>query len=167
MEKSSVFQKWRLVSAVVLSLSLIAYIRYCFWEADRSAKSAAKGFALTQLGSINREQQDFYKEYQRFALASEIKTTGFSDLTISGKVPYEFQFYALDSTKAIATATAQRDGISSYTAIVFAISAIENITNSEICVTDKPSRTPPKIPQVSGNVVECPSGSSSLSSLSK
>ncbi len=83
-------------------------------------------------------------------------------MRINDKEVYKLQFYVLDSPKAIGTATAQRDGIKSYTAIGFVVSAIASIANSEICVTDKPSITPPKISQVSGNVVECPPGSSSL-----
>jgi hypothetical protein len=163
MKESRVLPKWMLVSVVVLSLSVIVAIVLSYWKLVGQVNKGAEGVAKLNLGIINRQQQDFYKEYKRFALSSEISTTDFSRMKISDKEVYEFQFYVLDSTKAIGTATAQKDGIRSYTAIVFVISAIESITNSEICVTDKPSRTPPKIPQVSGNVVECPPGSSSLS----
>ena len=162
----NVIHKWGLVSVVVLLLSGIA-VNVLYYLPRGQAVKAAEGVAKSNLAIINSQQRDFYKKYKKFALSSELTTTNLGRITISNKEPYKFQFYVLDSTKAIGTATAKRDNIKSYTAIVFAISAIETITNSEICVTDKPSRTPPKVPQVSGNVVECPPGSSSLSSLSK
>jgi len=122
--------------------------------------------AKAYTGSMNRAQQAYYLENDKFA--KEISELG---LGIKPETEnYRYQIVSQkDSTRSVMmTATAKRPELKSYTSAVFVVEdqdKKETLTIAWICETDKPSTTPPAMPQVSSNSpakIECPAGSSKV-----
>jgi hypothetical protein len=110
----------------------------------RSVSDRAKeSEALTYTLSINKAQQYFFKENNRFSPTLQ-------DLDISSIEDSPFYDYEvrLDSPRlAIVTATATADGLKSFTGIAFLKEDDnEGFTDSKACSTEQPSRTPPPLP---------------------
>lgn len=112
--------------------------------------------AKSTIGSINRAQQAYYLEQGRF-------TSQFGQLGIG--VPSETNFYSYKIARAepkrtIATAAAKQTGLRSYAGVVYVLS--NNTTITAICETNSASRTPPALPQLVRNNIQCPGGSTRL-----
>jgi hypothetical protein len=113
------------------------------------------------IASMNRGQQAFYAENQKFATAidelgldikMETENYSYQILPQSGSIP-----------SAMMTAKAKSPELKSYTGTVFAIKANDEVTTvSVICGTDQPSTTPPAMPIAPKNAeeeIKCPAGS--------
>jgi type II secretory pathway pseudopilin PulG len=125
------------------------------------ATNQPEGEGKQFIGTINRAQQAYYLEYQKFSTTIE-------QLDINIKPETENYRYRIISPlkqtqSVISTASAKKPELRSYTGITF-VSNIkgETITSTAICETDKPSNQPPLSPIVSSNnsqQVKCPAGS--------
>jgi hypothetical protein len=123
-----------------------------------NADSARESEAKTYVGAINRGQQAFFLERNEFS--SDIGELGLS--ITSETQNYIYTISQIDRTYAVVTATAKQRGIRSYTGAVF-LTQFPNeefaTTIAEVCETNRPSTTPPQMPQLIGDTIECPSGS--------
>lgn len=118
------------------------------------------------LGSMNRVQQAYYLEHNKFATTISELGLGIKPETDN----YRYQIIAQkDSTgNVMMTATAKHSELKSYTGAVFVVKAQndqETLTIAGICETDKPSTTPPAMPKTPSNAqakIECPAGSNQV-----
>ncbi len=99
---------------------------------------------------VHTAQIDYYTKYQKFAV-------NFEELNLDKSILQDPEFYVYkiiaDSNKSdqiIMTATAKKAGLKSYTGTVFVIKdeTETSKTISVICVTNKPEKNPPKIPEI-------------------
>ncbi|MGB5963722.1 MAG: type IV pilin-like G/H family protein [Coleofasciculaceae cyanobacterium] len=116
------------------------------------------------LGSMNRAQQAYYLENKKFATTISELGLGIKPETDS----YRYQIISQkDSTGSVMmTATAKRSEFRSYTSAVFVVKdKNQQLPIAGICETDKPSTTPPAMPQAQSNTqatIECPAGSNQV-----
>jgi len=124
-------------------------------QGTRARESEAKQY----LGAINRAEQAFYLEENRFTTDLDELGIGISDETSN----YRYRIITAEGGLAWATATAKTRGLKSSSAIVYLTRTTggEETTITEICIGDRPSQTPPAMPQLSGDRILCPSGSTS------
>ncbi len=130
----------------------------------------AKDVSTTAIATVKvllQQQTDFFAKRKRFA-------TTLAELESS--VPADTPTYAYSTSvsplkQAIVTAAAKQDGLPSYTGALLSVKSEQNNDKSEqnsdttvtaICVTSKPARVPPDVPQSSGKEIQCPSGASKL-----
>ena len=106
------------------------------------------------IGSINVSQQAYYLENDTFSPSLEALAIGLE----SESKRYVYSISLEGKDKAIATATAKRDGLRSYTGAVFVLA--NNTTRSVICKTDVASKTAPAAPSLNGAEPQC--GASSI-----
>jgi hypothetical protein len=115
----------------------------------------------TYIGAMNRAQQAYHLENDKFA-------TKIEDLGVSIKPETENYRYRIvpqgNSTQSVMmTAHAKRPELRSYTGVVFLLKHNnETLTIAAICETDQPSSTPPAMPAVPSNIntpTQCPAGS--------
>lgn len=127
------------------------------------AQSQEKQSEAKQLiGAMNRAQQAFYAEYNRFTGKIEELQIDVNSETEN----YRYEILLGDEKKSVVmTATAKRPDLRSYASIVFANKNETGDSRAEICETNEPS-TEPLIPYVLGIIgeddelrVECPIGS--------
>lgn len=110
---------------------------------------------------VNKAQIDYYTKYQKFAVT-------FEELNLDKTIGQDQDFYGYkiiaDPAKSdiiIMTATAKKSGLKSYTGTVFIIKdeTETSQTISLICGTNKPEKTPPKIPKIIDKLsgeIKCP-----------
>ncbi|HAT13559.1 MAG TPA: hypothetical protein DCS91_08310 [Microcoleaceae bacterium UBA11344] len=140
-----------------------------FWFFLASFDFANSGFFTANSARVNRElkfvtssyihvQTDFYNNKNRFA-------SNWEELGQSATNFPQDQFHQLDiqgdATKASLTARSKREDIKSYRLTIFVKDKGKFIQG--ICETDKPSRTPPEMPQLVNGKFQCPPGSSDKS----
>jgi len=131
--------------------------------AQPSASPTAKDMSTTAMATVKvllQQQTDFFAKQKRFAAT-------FAELESS--VPADTPAYAYSTSvsplkQAIVTATAKQDGLPSYTGTLLSVKDEQNkdTTVSAICVTSKPTKVPPDVPQSSGKEIQCPPGASKL-----
>lgn len=113
------------------------------------------------IGSMNRGQQAFYAENEKFATAIDELGLGIKPETEN----YSFQIVPQNGSipSAMMTAKAKNPELKSYTGAVFAIKVNGEVTSvSIVCGTDQPSTTPPAMPIAPKNAeeeIKCPAGS--------
>ncbi len=124
--------------------------------------------AQIPLGSINRAQQGFYLEHQRFA--SDLTELSYEVYEVYGEIDQFYQFYrfniSVDEEKAQATAIPkieelEKAGITnrtSATGIIF-LNKEKFEFISGVCVTERPSNIPSATPQLVDGEIQCPPGS--------
>ena len=115
------------------------------------------------ISTINKIQQPFYVENQRFASTLEELSLGIPRETEN----FEYKVFALDQQQAKVTAKAKQPGSKSYTGSIFVVknNQLEETITVAICETQQASQTPPKMPQapqLSGQEIKCPPGSKQL-----
>lgn len=108
------------------------------------------------ISSLNRAQQAYYLENNRF-------TGNFGQLGV-GISPetgnYSYKIAVVNPRSARATASAKDSRIRSYTGAVFVIGSGNNATTiTGICESNSASRTPPAMPRLVRNNIQCPAGS--------
>jgi type II secretory pathway pseudopilin PulG len=118
--------------------------------------------AKQYIASMNRAQQAFYIEKEKFATALDELGLGIKPETENYSYQIVPQSGSMPST--MVTAKAKNPELKSYTGAVFAIKVNdENTTVSVMCETDKPSTAPPAMPVAPKNAeeeIQCPAGSS-------
>ncbi|WP_191758172.1 type IV pilin-like G/H family protein [Komarekiella delphini-convector] len=128
-------------------------------EYNQQETKAKQSEAKVYIGSINRGQQIFHLEKDIFATTIE-------DLELSIRSEtsnYVYNIASTDNSQAITTATAKEDGLRSYTGVVFLVKETDEVEmKTATCETNSTSKTPPENPQLVGNVIQCPSGSSQI-----
>ena len=76
---------------------------------------------------------------------------------------YSYKIAVVNPRSARATAAAKDNRIRSYTGAVFVIGSGNNATTiTAICETNNASRTPPAMPRLVGNNIQCAAGSRKL-----
>lgn len=116
--------------------------------------------ATSFINSVNKSQQIFYLQHGKFA-------TNFEELAISSQSQpesYEYQIIAANQQQGIVTAQAKKPDLKSYMGVVF---VIEKSAVDKICQTNQPSQIPPSQPEVIEDQIQCPAGSSVLSTTSR
>ncbi|MEH2295524.1 type IV pilin-like G/H family protein [Nostoc sp.] len=143
-----------------------AQVREKVTENDKKREAEFKEFLLQtamsaseiNIVSINHSQQANYLEKKAFINTIE-------ELGLDLKSENKDYFYNLtaDSSNSVVTATAKIDELKSYTGAVFLVQENgETTTVAVICETNAPSKTPPQSPQLNGNQLACPAGSSKV-----
>ncbi|NJP08860.1 MAG: hypothetical protein HC866_04745 [Leptolyngbyaceae cyanobacterium RU_5_1] len=118
--------------------------------------SAAPQDAASSITTLNQQQTAFFAKQKRFAVnLAELRSNLAADTPT-----YVYNTTTLQPNQAISTAVAKQDGLVSYTGAVFVIKNEKNqeITVAAICVTQKPSKNPPAVPQLKGKDIQCPTG---------
>jgi hypothetical protein len=122
--------------------------------------SAAGTDAPNAITLLNQQQIEFFTKQKRFAanlaeLNSPIATDNPS---------FNYNTVGTGRNRAISTAIAKQDGLTSYTGAVFVVKDEKNndTTVAIACVTAQPSKRPPAVPQLEGKEAKCPAGSSRL-----
>lgn len=110
------------------------------------------------LNRLNQQQTEFFSKQKKFAASP--KELG---ITVADSPNYSYRL-SPQAKQAMATAVAKKDQLPSYTGAVFVVKDGQNneTTQSIVCVTQKPSKTPPAMPQRVANEIKCPAGSNSL-----
>jgi len=102
-------------------------------------------------------QKYFYHDKNRFA-------SNWEELDWGVEKEDKYLFFRVDSqgdaTKASLTATSKRENVKSYRLTIF---VVKDKFIQGICETDKPSMTPPEMPQLVKGEFQCPPGSSDKS----
>ena len=120
------------------------------------------------VGTMNRTQQAYFLENNKFASKIEDLGLGFKPETDS----YRYQIVPQgDGKQAMSIALPKKDGLKSYTGAVFVtqITAGEQTTIAAICESTQPSTKAPAMPKLApakpnqGPQIVCPAGSQSLS----
>ena len=130
---------------------------------SRTYKIISRNGATLPLYSINRVQQAFYFEHQRFA--SDLEELGYEG---SGEIDQFYRFnISVDEEKAQATASPKIEelrkvgitDVTSATGIIFVLNKEKSEFISGVCVTETPSNIPPATPQLVDGEIQCPPGS--------
>jgi len=118
--------------------------------------------AKQTVGSMNRAQQAYYLEEEKFA--TNIEDLGIGIRTETESYRYEIIPQEEGANHAIAVARARQEGLKSYTGVVAARSENQDwLTFAQICETVEPSQEPPTVLKLSeGSEIECPAGSRPL-----
>jgi hypothetical protein len=126
-------------------------------EAERQANLARQSEAKMLVGSILRTQQAYFLERAQFSAKLE-------ELNL-GALPeknYSYRIEVIDPKKIVQnTATATKDGLISYTGLVYTDitdSSETPLTSVLLCQSNQPTRDAPGKPQIEGNTVSCPVG---------
>lgn len=141
------------VAVVVLSVPYYAI------TSPSQAKQAYESEAKTYIGSINRGQQAFRLENESFAANIDQLGLGIRSDTEN----YIYEITISDDDMAAATATAKKKGIRSAVGAVFIVedSQGNKTTTAITCQSNRPSKSAPSLPSVTGDgQVQCASGSS-------
>ena len=147
----------------VLLLLFFGMLMFANTQVESQAAKAKQSEAKQYIGSMNRAQQAYYAEKGKFSDTIEGIGIGIKTETTN----YKYTIVNVDNTKIIVSATAKTKNLKSYTGAVFLIKDIDgsDTTKADVCETDRPSQTPPNIPQLIGNDIQCPAGSVSPDSL--
>lgn len=149
----------------VLLISIFGISLFANTQFESQAFKAKESEAKQYISSINKGQQAYYAEKSQFSSTIEEIGLGIRTETTN----YKYTIINVDESKSIVTATAKIKDLKSYTGAVFLVKDTDdtNTTKTAICVTDRSSQTPPNIPQLIGNDIQCSSGSVSLYSAQK
>ncbi|MGA7934901.1 MAG: type IV pilin-like G/H family protein [Kovacikia sp.] len=108
--------------------------------------------------TLNQQQIEFFARQKRFAAnLAELNAT------IPDNSSYLYKTVGDGKNRAISTAVAKQDGLTSYSGSVFVVKDAKNneTTVAIVCVTAQPSKTPPAA-LLQGKTAVCPAGSSRL-----
>jgi hypothetical protein len=124
-------------------------------------KSANNPEAETIIKSMNRAQQAYFIEFNKFAKTIQELQMGMN--SESENYRYRVISQGKNNQRVVQTATAKKPDLKSYTGIVFLKKTNgEILTNTAICATVKPATKPPAIPKIptkAAQEVQCPAGS--------
>jgi hypothetical protein len=132
---------------------------------DDQASSDPQTEAKNYVGAMNRANQAFYLENERFAKTLDELQIGIKPETEN----YRYRIIPQGNSKGsvVSTATAKKPGLKSYTGFVYTKKLDdETITIALVCESNQAStRAPiaPKLPRTPNQEVQCPAGSTSLS----
>lgn len=116
------------------------------------------------IGAMNRAQQAYYLENNKFA--QEINDLGIVIKTETKNYQYRIVSQGNSTQSVVMTAQAKNPELKSYTGVVFVVKENnEDLTIAAICETKTPSSTPPAMPMPPSNFktgIQCPDGSHRL-----
>lgn len=143
------------VLALIVALNLgkegFRQVEYAH-QADRARQSEAKVY----ISAINSAQRAYYLENHTFASNIEALALGLKEETEN----YSYAISPVEQFKTIATATAKRGGIKSYTGGVFMLAGADGVnTEAILCESDRATKTSPDAPTLDTNKLKCSSGS--------
>jgi hypothetical protein len=131
-------------------------------EFERQAQQARESEGKFSVGAMNRTQQAYFLENNKFATSIEDLGVGLQPESDN----YRFAIVSVGNTPGSVQITAQskRPELRSYTGAVFVVKTQEQdpITITGICKTDEPSSTPPAMPPTPKSMtspIQCPAGS--------
>jgi type II secretory pathway pseudopilin PulG len=147
------------LAAAISLLIAVAIILPSIQYAGQAVK-AKESEARTYVGSMNRAQQAYYLENDKFSWQIEDLGLGIATETTN----YRYQITAADKGRTISVGTAKRSGIKSYVGGVFVIPDSSDITStvSILCQSDRATQSPVAPPTLNGTEPHCASGSSKL-----
>ena len=129
-------------------------------QVNRPQQSEGKVY----IGSLNRAQQAYYLENEKFA--NEINELGIGIKPETENYRYRIVPQGNSTQSVMMTAQAKGPERRSYTGAVFVVKDNnETLTIAAICETDQPSSTPPVMPAAPSNIktpIQCPAGSHRL-----
>lgn len=116
--------------------------------------------ATATVNALLQQQTEFFAKQKRFAASIAELGSG----VLADTSSYVYGTRILQSKQVVATATAKQDGLPSYTGTLFSVKDDKNTesTITTVCLTSKPSKMPPAVPQLIGKEGQCPAGSSKL-----
>ncbi|BAZ32894.1 serine/threonine protein kinase [Cylindrospermum sp. NIES-4074] len=124
-------------------------------QANKAKQSEAK----TYIGSMNRAQQAYFLENNKFSSTIAELQLGIKSETQN----YSYSVNVINPKQSVRlTAKAKVSGLKSYTGAVFVQNAKEFLTIAGTCETTAPSQTPPNMPELVKGAIQCPAGSQSL-----
>jgi hypothetical protein len=117
-----------------------------YGEREPSQNEMKEAEAQSYVGSINRGQQAFFLENDRFSDSLRALELGIQDSSF-----YQYKMQLVDSERVLVTATAMEEGLRSFSGIVYleripldgAREGMNFQTHTNICATEVPSRIPP------------------------
>lgn len=117
--------------------------------------------AVNNLNTLNQQQIEFFTKQKKFAgnlqeLSSSVaaSTNNFTYQTIAPQ----------PTQQAMSTAIAKQDKTPSYIGAVVVVKDAQNAATpvAIVCATAKPSKTPPAMPKIVGQDLQCPAGATRL-----
>lgn len=132
------------------------------YRTEREAQLApARSEARNNIGAMNRAQQAYYLDGNRFA--AEIDTLGIGIRPETEFYRYEIIPQADSSKSVMMVARAKVEGLKSYTGAVFIVESEDYpMSITQICETEQPSTEPPAMPRLVDTEIECAAGSVAL-----
>jgi len=123
------------------------------------ATKAKQAEGKQYVSSTNKAQQAYYTENGRF-------TSGWAQLGVGIRTEtsnYTYKISNLSAKSVRVTASAKNNSLRSYTGAVFLVASGNNVTTqSVICESKTVTRTPPAMPSLVRNNIQCPAGSTKL-----
>ncbi|MHC0067539.1 type IV pilin-like G/H family protein [Nostoc sp. UIC 10890] len=155
--KSYIFLALILVGIIVPKLFIEAKNQMVY---NSQLEKAKQSEAKTYIGSINRAQQFYFLESNKFSSNLEELQIGIRSETSN----YKYEVVNSYTTQTLATATAKEDRLKSYTGTVFIIKDSDgnDTTLAGVCESNTSTKTPPASPQIVGNEIQCSSDSIKL-----
>lgn len=151
----------------VLSIGIAATAKIITPSAARnSAKQfepmiikAKQDEAKNYISAFNKAQQAYYIENGRFTA-----NLGQLGVEINPETNnYSYKIAVVNPRSSRTNASAKDNRIRSYVGAVFVIGSGNNTTTiTAICETNNPSKTPPAMPRIVGNNIQCAAGSRKL-----
>ncbi len=135
-------------------------------DLETQAKDAREAEGKLMTGAMNRAQQAFYLENEKFGPA--IEDLGIGIKPESENYRYQIVPQGNQTQNVMMTAQAKRPELRSYTGTVFVVKdGNDLLTVAGICETDAPSATPPAMPTAPSKtqdrwMIQCPAGSHPL-----
>lgn len=133
-------------------------------DVETGTNRARQAEGKQNLGGMNRAQQAYYLENEKFA--SKIEDLGIGIKPETENYRYQILPQGNQTQSVMMTAQAKRPELRSYTGAVFVVkSKDEYLTIGGLCETDEPSSIPPAMPVAPSNEstqIQCPAGSHPL-----
>jgi hypothetical protein len=157
---------WRILVASFAS-NLVSYIMCASFlipfslNSENFSYDTRPEFSATLVISYRlRDLESLYSEEPRFASRSDLRSETLTRLrseTLTRSYKFDIQS---EPEKATIVATAKRNDIASLRGTIFIIKDKDKLNFIKgICKTDKPSMTPPEMPQLVKGEFQCPPGS--------
>ena len=135
-------------------------------DLETQARGAREAECKLMTGALNRAQQAFYLENEKFG--TTIEDLGIGIKPESENYRYQIVHQGNQTQNVMMTAQAMRPELRSYTGAVFVVKdGNDLLTVAGICETDAPSSTPPAMPTAPSKTqgrwkIQCPAGSNPL-----
>lgn len=128
----------------------------------KPSADSQQAYAKNYLLQMNKAQQNFYKQNNRFA--ANLEELERSAALISQSSGYTYKLILRDDTQAVVTAIPKVDDLKSYAGtVVLTKAATPNWpTSAIVCETNKPSTVAPVLPQALDGPIQCPADSSAV-----
>jgi len=131
-------------------------------DLERQTAKARETEGKLNIGAMNRAQQAFQLEFDKFA--TKIEDLGVGIKPETDNYSYRIVPQGNQTQSLMMTARAKRPELRSYTGAVFVVKSETNdsITVAGVCETDTPSSTPPAMPAApkqGTSQIQCPAGS--------